>query len=208
MGCSVSSLSDFSVDPSKKLVDIWERHMRMEFEAKDVRETMATMCAGPNVNHVPTMSGGVGYEEVRSFYKHHFIFSNPPDCKVTLVSRTVDTIVGQIVDETVFSFTHSRQMDWILPGILPTNLPIQIPMVVVVKFCGSKISAERIYWDQGSVLKQLGLISSNLPVLGAETAHKLLNPLLPAREMWSWRTVSEAEVVTGKAEGEGSEVKE
>lgn len=218
MGCSVS-LSDFSTDPRNKLIDIWEKHMHMEFEAKDVSETMATMCAGPIINHVPTMSGGVGYDEVRSFYKHHFIHANPSDCKISLVSRTVDTTEGQIVDEMIFSFTHSTQMDWMLPGITPTYRPVQIPLVVVVKFCGSKISAERVYWDQASVLLQLDLLPNalNLPVLGAETAHKILYPSLPARELGSWKTVSEAElaegksadeVVAGKAKGEGAKAME
>jgi carboxymethylenebutenolidase len=48
-------------------------------------------------------------------------------------------------------------------------------MVVVMGFEGEKVAYEHIYWDQASVLVQLGLLDrSTLPVAGAEEAERLL----------------------------------
>jgi carboxymethylenebutenolidase len=78
------------------------------------------------------------------------------------------------VDEMIFSFTHTQEMPWMLPGIAPTNRRVEVPLVAVVGFRGGKVACERVYWDQASVLKQIGLLSdSGLPVFGAETARKL-----------------------------------
>ena len=108
--------------PNHDLVALWEAHCRYEFETRDVDATMATMVASPYVNHVPTMTGGVGHDELKRFYKYHFIGGNPPDTTLTPVSRTVgadpsgDLGTGQIVDELLFSFTHTSEVDWMLPA--------------------------------------------------------------------------------------------
>jgi carboxymethylenebutenolidase len=103
----------------------------------------------------------------------------PPDVKVTPVSRTIgDT---QIVDEFIFSFTHTVEMDWMLPGIAPTGKRVEVPFVAIIGFKDGKVQHEHIYWDQASVLVQLGLIdASRLPVAGAETARKVVDPSLPS----------------------------
>jgi hypothetical protein len=59
------------------LAALWEAHCRYEFETRDVDATMSTMVAEPYVNHIPTMTGGVGFESLRHFYAHHFIGVNP-----------------------------------------------------------------------------------------------------------------------------------
>ena len=56
---------------------------------RDVDATMATMVARPYVNHVPTMTGGVGHDQLKRFYKYHFIGGNPADTELKPVSRTV-----------------------------------------------------------------------------------------------------------------------
>lgn len=71
------------------LAALWEAHCRYEFETRDVDATMATMVARPYVNHIPTMTGGVGHDELKRFYKYHFIGSNPPDTELRPVSRTI-----------------------------------------------------------------------------------------------------------------------
>jgi carboxymethylenebutenolidase len=97
----------------------------------------------------------------------------PPDTKLTPVSRTIGT--DQLVDEFIFSFTHTEAMPWMLPGVAPTNKFVEVPMVVVVRFRDGKLAHEHIYWDQASVLKQIGLLTdSSLPVFGAETAAKVM----------------------------------
>jgi carboxymethylenebutenolidase len=83
---------------------------------------------------------------------------------------------NQLVDEMIFSFTHTEEMPWMLPGVAPTNKFVRVPLVVIVKFRDGKLAHEHIYWDQASVLKQIGLISDpSLPVFGAETADKVVN---------------------------------
>ena len=68
-----------------------------------------------------------------------------------------------------------------LPGIAPTGKYVEVPMVAVVNFRGNKLYHEHIYWDQASVLVQVGLLDPNgLPVAGVETARKLLDETLPS----------------------------
>ena len=119
------------------------------------------------------MTGGQGKEELRRFYSTDFIPCMPPDTKLTPVSRTIGS--HQLVDELIFSFTHTQAMPWMLPGVPPTNKRVEIPLVVIVHFRGGKLAHEHIYWDQASVLKQIGLLGDpKLPVCGAETARKVL----------------------------------
>ncbi len=164
------------------LAALWEAHCRYEFETRDVDATMATMAAAPYVNHVPTMTGGVGHDALKRFYKYHFIGGNPPDTALTPVSRTVGA--DQIVDEMIFSFTHTSEVDWMLPGIVPTGRKVEVPLVAIVKFVGDKVAHEHIYWDQASVLVQVGLLEpAGLPVAGAETARKVVDKSLPSNRL-------------------------
>lgn len=112
------------------------------------------------------------------FYSHDFIPLMPEDMQITPVSRTVGD--SQLVDEMIVSFTHTRQIPWMLPGVPPTNCKVRIPLVAIVAFREGKLVHEHIYRDQASVLKQIGLIDNPaLPVYGAETADKVLNPSMP-----------------------------
>lgn len=161
------------------LAALWEAHCRFEFDARDVDATMSTMVGEPYVNHIPTMTGGVGFDKLRHFYAHHFIGVNPPDFELIPVSRTVGD--SSLVDEFIVGFTHTTRMDWILPGIEPTGHTVQIPMVAIVKFEADKLVHEHIYWDQASVLVQVRLLDpQGLPVAGAETARKVLDVSLPS----------------------------
>ncbi len=155
------------------LSKLWEEHTAHEFSTRDTERTLDTMVEDAYVNHVPVMSGGRGKAELRAFYSTRFIPKMPPDTKLTPVSRTIGE--DQLVDEMVFSFTHTEEMPWMLPGVAPTNKHVEIPLVVIVKFRDGKLAHEHIYWDQASVLKQIGLITdARLPVFGAETAKKVL----------------------------------
>ena len=165
-----------------EMLDTFKKHVDAEL-AGDLETTMATMTADPHLHNVPSMVGGVGRDGVRKFYKNHLVGKFfPPDVKMTNVSSTVgDT---QIVDELVISFTHTTPIDWMLPGVAPTGKPVEIAVAVVVGFKDGKISHEHIFWDQASVLVQIGLIDpKGLPVVGAESARKLLDPKLPTRRM-------------------------
>jgi len=181
--------------PVYDLSALWERHTELEFAARDADATMTTMVAQPYVNHIPTMTGGFGYADLLRFYKYHFIPTTPPDCKMTAISRTIG--VDRLVDEFIFSFTHTNEIDWLLPGVPPTGKFVEIPMLAVVRFRGSKLYNEHIFWDQATVLVQVGLLDpAHLPVAGAATARKLLDPSLPSNTMmrrWSESAAKAAE---------------
>ncbi len=162
------------------MIDMFQKHVDAEL-AGDLDTTMATMSVDPHLNHVPTMAGGVGREGVRNFYRDHLVGKFfPPDVKMTNVSSTVGD--NQIVDEIFISFTHTTEIDWLLPGVVPTGKRVEMAVAVVVGFKDGKISHEHIYWDQAGVLVQVGLLDPRgLPVSGAESARKVLNPRLPPR---------------------------
>jgi carboxymethylenebutenolidase len=170
------------------LVAVWEAHCRYEFETRDVDATMATIVTAPYVNHVPTMTGGVGHDQLKRFYKYHFIGNNPPDTELVPLSRTVGA--NQIVDEMLFKFTHTSEVDWMLPDVAPTGRRVEIPLVAIVKFVDGKVAHEHIYWDQASVLVQVGLLRPDgLPVAGQETARKVIDKTLPSNSLMSkWET--------------------
>ncbi len=166
----------------KALRDLWEEHIRCEFTSPSTEDTLATMVADAYVNHIPVLTGGVGRQELREFYSKRFIPQMPPDTEMTPISRTIGN--DQLVDEMIFKFTHSIKMDWMLPGIGPTGKRVEVPLVVIVRFREGKLAHEHIYWDQASVLVQLGLLEAGtLPVAGAETARKALNPSLPSNAL-------------------------
>jgi carboxymethylenebutenolidase len=166
----------------RDLVTLWEAHCRHEFETRDVDATMATMVAEPYVNHIPTMTGGVGHDALRRFYANHFIGANPPDFAMTPISRTVGT--DRVVDEFVVRFTHTTEIDWMLPGVAATGRTVEIPMIAIVQFQGDKLVHEHIYWDQASVLVQIGLLDPRgLPVSGVEQARKAVDKTLPSNTL-------------------------
>jgi carboxymethylenebutenolidase len=158
--------------PAPSLSELWDAHTTHEFNTRDTAATLETMVDDAYVNHVPVMTGGCGKAELAAFYSQDFISRMPPDTVLTPVSRTVGT--DQLVDEMIFSFTHTEEMPWMLPGVTPTHKHVEIALVAIVGFRNGKLAHEHIYWDQASVLKQIGLITDpSLPVFGSESAKKV-----------------------------------
>ena len=163
-----------AMGPSYDLSTLWDKHCEYEFITRDVDATMATMVAEPYVNHIPTMTGGVGNKNLHRFYLNHFVHANPDDIKLIPVSRTIGA--DRVVDEMLLCFTHDREIDWLLPGIAPTGKYVEVPTVAIVNFRGDKLFHEHIYWDQASVLVQVGLLDpASLPVGGNDVAKKMLD---------------------------------
>jgi carboxymethylenebutenolidase len=160
---------------SDGMAAVFDEHMAAEFAQRDLDAAMATMSENPHVYHVPVMTGGVGFEGVRRFYGEHFIGKWPRDTEITPVSRTVGE--HRVVDEIVVSFTHDVEMNALLPGLPPTGRSVRLPTCVVVEFDGDRIAHEHIYWDQASLLVQIGILDrAALPVTGGEQAENLLDP--------------------------------
>lgn len=141
----------------------------------------------PHVTIFPTLEGGVGRKKLEEFYREFFVPSLVEDFEIRLVSRTMG--VDRVVDEMVVSFTHSDEVDWILPGVQPTDKFVEIPMVSIIAIRGGKLVSEHMYWDQASVLMQVGLLDpklvpkkfkneglKRLPVVGVEAAKQLVEP--------------------------------
>ena len=173
---------------------LWEDHVGYEFSTRNTDDTLATMVDDAYVNHIPVLTGGSGRDELRVFYSKRFIPQMPPNTEMTPVSRTIGE--DQLVDEMIFKFTHTIPMDWMLPGVAPTGKRVEIPLVAIVRFKKGKLVHEHIYWDQASVLVQIGLLDpAQLPVAGVETAHKVLDPSLPANELMKRADAGQSEAI-------------
>ncbi len=160
--------------PRYDLNAMWERHGDCEFALRDVDATMATMVDEPYVNHIPTLTGGIGQRELYRFYKHHFIPGLPKDTKMVPISRTIGP--DSVVDEVLFCFTHTQEVDFLLPGIAPTGKWVEVPLVVIIQFRGDKVAHEHIYWDSASALVQVGALDpKGLPTTGIDTARKAID---------------------------------
>jgi hypothetical protein len=187
----------------KKEVDLesvksnFDTHTLGRTGTNDANAALDMMVESPHVINVPTGSGGVGKRALYHFYKDFFMPAIPPTLEIRLISRTSG--VDRVVDELVISFRHTMVMPWILPGVPPTNKDVRIAMVSIVAIRGGKLVHEHRYWDQASVLAQIGAINPNnvpkalsskgckkLPIVGAEAAKKVANPSgLPSNELIS-----------------------
>ena len=153
---------------------LFDHHVALEFQAKDAEATMDTMVDSPTVIHVPVLTGGRSTNQLHAFYRNSFIPAWPDDTEVEQVSRTVGT--DRVVDELIMRFTHTVEMPFWLPGIAPTSRKVEIPVVVVMAIEDDKVASEHIYWDQASLLAQIGVLDvGNLPITGAVQAHALVD---------------------------------
>ncbi|MBM0744364.1 nuclear transport factor 2 family protein [Phormidium sp. CLA17] len=166
----------------ESLQALWEEHLQYEFGTHSAEDALATMVEDAYVNHIPVMTGGVGKPALREFYSKYLIPQMPPAMELTPISRTIGT--DQLVDEMVAKFTHTVWMEWILPSVAPTGKRVEVPLVAVVQFRDGKLAHEHIYWDQASVLVQVGLLDpGTLPVVGVDSARKAINPNLPSNTL-------------------------
>ncbi|MBA2435635.1 MAG: ester cyclase [Chthoniobacterales bacterium] len=157
----------------ESIIKQFQSHIDAEIRG-DLDTTLATMTSDPHLNNIPTLVGGVGKDGVRNFYARLIPFNKffPPDLEMVPVSQTIDK--NQLVDEIIFKFTHTTEIGWMLPNIPPTGKRVEIPLVVIVGFHEGKVTHEHIYWDQASVLIQIGLLDpKGLPVHGIETSHRM-----------------------------------
>jgi carboxymethylenebutenolidase len=140
----------------EEMEKVWAEHIRHEFVTGDVEATLATMVEDASVNHVPVNTGGRGKAELRAFYRDVFIGSWPDDLEMTTTNRVFGR--DQLVIEDHLRFTHENRMDWFLPGVPATHRPVEVDFVIVAQFRDGKLACERIYWDQATVLRQIGLL--------------------------------------------------
>ena len=101
------------VEEPRKLGKIFDKHIEYEFDIEDVEATMITMTDDQIVHPMHTLAGGFGYDEVCSFYKNSFVGKMSKDIKIKPISRTIGK--DQVVDEIIISFTHGREIEYMLP---------------------------------------------------------------------------------------------
>jgi hypothetical protein len=156
-----------------------------KFFTRNLQQTLSAFTTHkiPSVIHGPTLAGGIGAAELKTFYSQRF--ANPPSLKLTLVSRTIGA--DRVVDEVHMKFKHTHEMPWMLPGVQPTRKTVEVLVVSVVTVRGGKLYHEHVYWDQASVLVQVGLLDpklvpdaaqksgvTELPIVGRVAARKIL----------------------------------
>jgi carboxymethylenebutenolidase len=166
------------MEPGSDLSALFDAHVADEFVAKDADLTMTTMVADPTVIHVPVLTGGRGWSQLHEFYRDQFIPSWPEDVELEPLSRTVDA--ERVVFEFIVRFTHTRAMPYWLPGVAPTGRRVELPHVVIMGFDGDKVAYEHIYWDQASLLVQVGILDpAGLPVVGSDQALAMVDASVP-----------------------------
>lgn len=173
-------MAEFS-DAQQALIDVWEAHTASEFEQGNADAAIATMTDHPVLIHVPVGTGATGREPLRKFYAEVFIPQLPKDAELELLTRTVTP--ARLVDEFILRFTHDIRMDWFAPGIEPTGRQLAVPHVAVIGFEGGLMCSEHIYWDQATVLRQMGVIDKGRAIMGADQCDRLLDPSAPANTL-------------------------
>ncbi|KAJ5235831.1 hypothetical protein N7489_005922 [Penicillium chrysogenum] len=164
----------------------YEQHVEGKFFSSNVRKTMDgyVQHKTPGVTYTPTVSGGIGKKALRHFYEQYFIGKLPPSMRLRLLSRT--TGPDRIVDELYVGYEHTQEIPWMLPGVPPTNKRVEIILVSIVSMRAGRLYSEHVYWDQASVLVQVGLLDpkllpdgvqgvDRLPVVGREAARRILH---------------------------------
>ncbi len=165
--------------PYYDFVALFAEHAHHEFITRDVDATMATMIDEPYVNHTPTLAGGVGHDMLKRFYKYHFVDQNAGGRERQRISYTLGP--DRVVVESYTRFRHDAVIDRYFPNIEPTGKLVELAIVIIVKFRGDKVCHEHLYWDQGSALKQIGVLDGkDLPLVGAEGARKVLDENEPS----------------------------
>src|SRR5262245_23440192 len=153
-----------NLSPDHQLMfDVWQKHVHAEFVLKDADAALATMTENPHVILTSSGTGGDGWGDVHAFYANDFLPNIPPDFGFTYISQIFSD--DRIVFELVLRFTHTVAMDWMIPHVPPTGRAVEFPLVIVIQIRGGKVASEHFYWDQATVLFQLGVL--DLPVAAA-----------------------------------------
>jgi carboxymethylenebutenolidase len=154
------------------MLGAWQQHAYAEFVLKDAEAALATMTENPYVFLVASGVGRVGSAAVHEFYANKFLPNIPPDLELTSLSQTFGA--DCIVEEMVMRFTHTIEMDWILPGVRPTGRSAEFALACVIQFEAGKVASEHLYWDQATLLSQMGVLDHPIAAAGIVSAAGLL----------------------------------
>ncbi len=139
----------------RELERAWDEHLEAALVRRDLAGSLARLTAEPSVRHLPAMTGAAGRAAFGHFYAAEFLPHLPADLTVTRISRTVDRF--RLADETTVSFTHDRELPWLLPGIAPTYRRAEVLTIAIVSFERGRIGSQRFLWDHATLTAQLGI---------------------------------------------------
>ena len=139
----------------RELEGAWDAHREALLGRRDLAAALAPMAAEPSVVHMPAMTGASGRPGVERFYAEQVLPHLPADLTLRRISRTVDR--WRLVEETTVSFTHDRELPWLLPGAEPTFRRAEVLAIAVVGFDRARIRSQRILWDHATLQDQLGI---------------------------------------------------
>ena len=153
------------------LLAAWQQHAHAEFVLKDADATLATMTENPYLLMMATGTACVGRAAVREYYADHFLPAIPPDLELASLSQTIGS--DRLVEEMVVRFTHTIEMDWLLPTLRPSGRRAEFIIAAVIGFEDSKVAHEHIYWDQATLLSQMGVLNYPLAAAGTGSVRQL-----------------------------------
>jgi carboxymethylenebutenolidase len=139
----------------RELEHLWDDHTDALLARRDVAASLDAMAPVPSVLHIPAMTGASGHEGLQRFYAEDFLPHRPGDLLAARISRTVDRF--RLVDELTVSFTHDRELPWLLPGVSPVFRRAEVLAIAVVAFERKRIRSVRVLWDHANLTAQLGI---------------------------------------------------
>jgi carboxymethylenebutenolidase len=181
-------MSKLTQDP-QAILAAWQQHTYAEFVLKDADAALATMTEDPYVFLIPSGVARVGRVAVHEFYTNKFLPKIPPDLEITSLSQTIGN--DRMVEEILIRFTHSIDMDWMLPGLQPTGRKAEFIVAAVIQIEDGKVAHEHLYWDHATVLSQLGVLDHPMAAGGVNS----LGQLLKLRDLHKGRIGSTAAVL-------------
>ena len=153
------------------LLAAWQRHTYAEFELKDADAALETMTENPYLLMVATGTACIGRAAVREYYANHFLPAIPSDLELQSLSQTIGS--DRLVEEMVVSFTHTIEMNWLLPTLRPTGRRGEFLIAAVIGFENGRVAHEHIYWDQATLLSQMGVLDHPLAAGGTGSVRQL-----------------------------------
>jgi carboxymethylenebutenolidase len=145
----------------RDLEQAWDAHQQALLTRRDLAAALAPLAPEPVVTHIPAMTGGTGRQAVERFYADQLLPHLPDDLELRRISRTVDR--WRLVEEATVSFTHDRELPWLLPGAEPTFRRAEVLAIAVVGFDRTRIRSQRVLWDHATLATQLSLGTATAP---------------------------------------------
>lgn len=139
----------------RQMEELWDRFCSDLFDRRDADAAAGALAAGGTVREIPSGAGGTGGDDVHRYLAEDLLPHLPADLARERLSRTIDT--RKLVDEVEFTFTHDRELPWLLPGVAPTGRSATVLAVSLVRIRQNRIDSLRTLWDEAGLRRALGV---------------------------------------------------